>query len=290
MYVFLNGEIVPEGVASIPVSDRGFLLGDGVFETMRVYDGYPFRLNDHLERLHLGAERLKIGVPVEREALRRVVYELIDKNGIKTGVIRITLTRGTGGRGILPPENQKPTLVVTASPWDSPSEELYKKGVRVVVSDDPLSFRTNQDVYLKPVSFLYYILKRLDTGGGDVYDVILKDHNGYITEGTVSNIFFVLDDTLFTPTPELGILMGITRGVVIELARRMGLSVVEGCYTLGDIEGAHEVFLTNSLIEIMPVSVLDGRQFTIGNITNKLITAYREMVDEEKQRGDSTED
>ncbi len=282
MYVCLNGKIVPEGEAKIPVSDRGFLLGDGVFETMRVYDGYLFRLNSHIERLYSGAERLGITVPIERERLREIVYKLISKNGIETGVIRITLTRGAGGRGILPPEDPEPTLVVTASPWCPPSEELYKRGVKVVVSDDPLSFRTERDKHIKPVSFLFYILRRMDSGGSDVYDVILKDHNGYITEGTISNVFFVVDDTLYTPSPELGILMGITRGVVMELARRKGLNVVEGCYTQGDIEGAHEVFLTNSLIEVMPVSSLRDKQFLVGNITKELITAYREMVDGER--------
>jgi branched-chain amino acid aminotransferase len=280
MYVYLNGEILPEQDARIPVTDRGFLLGDGVFETMRVYDGHVFRMKRHIERLFHGCERLGILPDMEEGQIGDSVIRLLQKNGHARGdaIIRITVSRGSGGRGIDTKGASSPTVLITSSSYSPLPEEAYLQGVRAVLSRSPISFRGPGDGEIKPISFLPYILQRLDHGGEGIFEVIMQNHEGYITEGTVSNIFFVKEGVLHTPSPETGLLKGVTREVVMEIARDEGIPVREGFYRPEDLLEAQEAFITNSIIEVMPLSSVDDRVLEIGTVSRKIRRLYQNVA------------
>ncbi|HEB76730.1 MAG TPA: branched-chain amino acid aminotransferase [Nitrospirae bacterium] len=281
MYVYLNGEYIQETEARVSVFDRGFLYGDGLFETMRSYGGRIFRLDQHLGRLSRGLDLLRIGGPWTHDALRRVLYRLLDINGLSDAYIRLTVSRGTGGRGIDVGDCGPPTVVAVARPFTPYPEHLYRDGVRVCVSAERVNCRSPLDSDLKSLNFLNNILARMEASEKGLFEAFMLNQEGYLAEGTVSNIFFVSDGVLCTPSAAAGILKGVTREAVLEAARRRGVEVREGLFVPGDLHKAAEVFITNSLIGIMPVSEVDGRAFVRGEVTDMLMKAYEELVDEE---------
>ncbi len=262
------------------MTDRGFLLGDGVFETMRVYDGHVFRMKRHIERLFQGCERLGILPDMEEGQIGDSVIRLLQKNGLDRGdaIIRVTVSRGSGGRGIDTKGAGSPTVLITSSSYTPLPEEAYLQGVRAVLSKSPISFRGPRDGEIKPISFLPYILQRLDHGGEGIFEVIMQNHEGYITEGTASNIFFVKEGILHTPSPETGLLKGVTREVVMEIATKEGIPVREGLYRPEDLLGAREAFITNSIIEVMPLSSVDDRVLEIGTVSRKIRRLYQNVA------------
>ncbi|GBE02804.1 MAG TPA: branched-chain amino acid aminotransferase [Nitrospirae bacterium] len=291
MLVYLNGNFLSESEAKVPVSDRGFLLGDGLFETMRVYNGYVFKLNEHLRRLQRGCGLLEITIPEGVPGLKIRIYQLIQMNGLKDdGYIRVTVTRGAGGRGLDIRGCDTPTLLITSGEYRPYPDDLYRRGVEVVFSERE-NLRTNRDCDLKSTNFLNNILARLQSGKKDAFEVVMFNPHGYLSEGTITNIFFITPGTLCTPAPECGILRGITRETVLDICKKRNIPVREGLFRRHDLGKAEEVFITNSLMGVMPVSSIDGRTLRVGEVTGTIITAYRELIDEERRAsGNSRED
>ncbi len=284
MYVYLNGRFLKESEAAISVFDRGFLYGDGVFETMRSYGGCIFRLDRHLQRLFRGLEALRIRIPVTAADLARAVYGLLDLNGLADAYVRLTVSRGTGGRGIDMSGCDSPTTVITAGEFVPQPEEFYLRGVKVCVSRGRRNCRPPADSPVKSLNFLNNILARQEASRRGAFEALLLNHEGYLTEGTVSNLFFVSRGVIFTPSTETGILEGITRRTVIEAAGQEGIPLEEGLFRTGDLDRADEVFLTNSLVEILPVGDVDGKIFGPGPVTRRLMLAYRRIVKRETER------
>ncbi len=275
MYIYLNGNIIREREASVSINDRGFLLGDGVFETLRAYSGKPFLLTAHLERLFLGAEKLRIKTEQDREGLAGIIRKLLELNNLSDAYIRVTLTRGTGGRGIDINDCNHSTLCIVTKPYNAPEEALYREGVKIGFLKRR-NTRLPEDSHIKYTSFLNYILARMEVTDRNLFEGILLNQQGYITEGTVSNLFFVKDKKIYTPSLKAGILNGITRQEVIRLAQLKGFRIEEGLYKKEDLFGADEVFLTNSLIEIMPVGTIEeGVSLDNFEITLTLLKEYR---------------
>ncbi len=291
MLVYLNGKFLSESEAKVPVSDRGFLLGDGLFETMRVYNGHVFKLNEHLRRLQRGCGLLNITIPEGVPGLKIRIYQLIQMNGLKDdGYIRVTVTRGAGGRGLDIRGCDTPTLLITSGEYRPYPEDLYRRGVEIVFSERE-NLRTNKDCDLKSTNFLNNILARLQSGKKDAFEVVMLNPHGYLSEGTITNIFFITSGTLCTPAPECGILRGITRETVLDICKKRDIPVREGLFRRHDLGKAEEVFITNSLLGVMPVSSIDGRTLGVGEVTGTIITAYRELIDEERRAsGNSRED
>ncbi len=281
MYLFLNGEFLPETEARVSVMDRGFLYGDGVFETMRAYRGHIFRLGAHLQRLFRGLDALMIRMAWTPEYLHDVLYRLLEVNGLDDAYLRLTVSRGTGGRGIEIKGCGSPTVAAFARELSPHPPELYSKGVRLRICEERRSCRAPGDSYIKPLSFLGNILARAEASGQGAFEALMLNHDGHLSEGTVSNLFFVTGGVLRTPSVEAGILRGVTREVVLEAAKREGIPVEEGLFGREDLYRAEEVFLTSSVMEIMPVAEIDGRRYQVGAVTKRLGTAYREMVEEE---------
>lgn len=285
MYVYLNDIFVREEDARVSVFDRGFLYGDGLFETMRAYDGCIFRLNRHLQRLLNGCSFLKIDLPLSAGELEDALYRLIRMNKLRNARIRLTVTRGTGGLGIDVRGCKSPTVVISSREYHPHPDELYRDGVSIGISSR-LSCRMAPDnASLKSLNFIENILVRAEAKEGE-FEMVMKSRDGYITEGTVSNIFFVKDGVLLTPSLEAGILRGITRDTVIEISGMLGIPLREGLFGEDELLSADEVFLTNTVIGIMPVRSVDGRGFRSGEITGRIMGEYRRMVEEESRGRD----
>ncbi len=281
----MNGAYIQESEARVSVFDRGFLYGDGVFETMRAYEGHIFRLDQHLQRLFNGLEVLRIKNIWTGSALTHVLCRLLELNKLRDAYIRLTVSRGVGGRGVDIAGCDSPTIVITAREFLPYPESLYRDGVSACISEKRMNCRNPIDSQVKSLNFLNNILVRMEASEKGVFDAIMLNHDGYLTEGTVSNLFLVIKGVLYTPSPEAGILDGITRQVVLEIAAEKGIVVQEGLFETKKLYQAEEVFLTNSLIEIMPVSGIEGRMYVRGRITEGLMKAYKERVNEELSAG-----
>ena len=276
--VYLNGILMPRSQASISALDYGFLYGFGLFETMRAYGGRVFRLDKHLSRLARSAEIL--GLPIGVANLKEAVMATIQANQLSEARIRITISIGEGGMTPNPSTCQKPTVLVLAGHYQPYPEQVYQKGFRAVVS----SIRRNSQSplsRLKSANYLENILAREEARKTVVDEALCLNEKGLLAEASMSNIFLVTNGTLRTPRQGSGILPGITREVVLELASQLGINTLERDIRLEELFHAQEAFLTNSLIEVMPLTEIDGKPIGSGRpepLTKRLMVAYRKVV------------
>lgn len=285
-HIYCNGQFIKEDEAAISPLDRGFLYGDGLFETMRSYNGRVFRLESHIERLSAGLEILKIEKIWSDKLLSSTVYDLLELNSVPDAYIRLTVTRGAGGRGIEISGCGRPTILIQAKAFNPYPESSYSDGVDLCIAGERRNLRSPLDARLKSLNFLNNILARLEMAEKGAFETVMLNGSGYLTEGTVSNIFFFSGERLCTPSLETGILDGITRDTVLGIASQEEMEVEEGFFTVKDLFYADEVFVTNSMIEVMPVSCLVGsaqirseKRFRIGRLTEGLIRKYRQLTD-----------
>ena len=284
--VYLNGSLVPRSQARVSVFDHGFLYGYGLFETMRAYNGTIFLLERHLQRLRHSAEVIGFSSELVDIDLSKACIETLKANDLQDARLRLTLSRGELESFPGSSDSGTPTVVVTARSYSPLPEPTYQKGFRAVVSS-PRRCRQSTLSGLKTTNYLTSVLARIEAEKAGFDEALLLNEQGFLAEGSVSNLFLVNSSGLVTPSPGSGILPGITRAVVMELAAALGISVTEGAIGLEALEQADEAFLTNSVMEIMPlVEVRDnsGKVITIGSgkpgeLTKRLMTAYREMVD-----------
>lgn len=272
--IYLNGAIVPARKVRIDPFDRGFTLGDGLFETLRAYRGRPFRLADHLERLARAAGELDIPLPVDVPAIAGSVTEVLAANGLddRDAAIRITLTRGTGPRGLAPPPDPRPTLMIAAVGYAAPPELCSAASVGIRRNEgSPLS-------RLKSLGCLDNVLAAAQAEKRGAEEAILMNNQGRIACGARANLFALVDDRLLTPPIDDGVLPGIARRVVLELASALRIPAEETALLPEDLDRAQEILLTNSLFEIRSVGRLDGRDIEGRDIGAKLRADYREMA------------
>jgi len=277
MQVFLDDRLVDEAEAKVSVYDHGFLYGDGVYETMRVYDGVVFKLEEHIGRLERSASLILLQIP-DRRTIAAAVYGTVEANGLRDAYVRVTLTRGRGPIGLDPALCRKPTLVVIAEQFRPYPEDLYQQGVRLVISPVLRNNIRSINPKIKSLNFLNNIMAKVDARDRGAYEAIMLNNEGYITEGTISNIFFVREGVVCTPSAAAGILDGITRDIVMGLAGDSGLRVSEGLFVPADLFSATEVFFTNTTAEIMPVASVEEVAYPVGTIAGKLRLLYRAEV------------
>ena len=257
----VDGEIVPASEATVDVRDRGFLYGDGAFETMRAYGGEVFEWDAHMDRLAETCEVLGLEHGLSAGDLRERVDETLATNEFREAYVRLSITRGVQSGKLTPDEEVDPTVVVIVSQlprggrgsqpvWDGPATLQTAKTKRVPDAAIPARAKTH--------NYLNGVLARLELRVTDADEAMLVDADGHVTEGATSNLFFVRDNALRTPSLDGPVLPGITRRVVLELAREEGIPVEEGQYTPEEIRSADEVFLTNSTWELRPVEIVDG--------------------------------
>ncbi len=256
MKVYLNGEFLEAEKACIRIDDRGFLFGDALYETVRIFRGGFFRFDEHWSRLAEGAAALRIEAPA-RDRLRRVAGTLARLNGVTDGTVRITLTRGAGGEGLRTGGSGPPTLLVTVRPIAPARMEKAAAGFTAIVARarrSPVGLPGS----IKSANRLDAILARLEADEAGADEAILLSADGLVAEGTVSNVFWRSGDGLRTPHLSVGILPGVTRAVVLEVCRRMAIPVEEGRWPLDDLRRAPEVFVTMSSVGPVRLAALDG--------------------------------
>jgi len=278
MQVYINGKIVPSQEAVVSVFDHGFLYGDGIYETMLVYDGVIFKLDEHLQRLYRSASLTGLTIPLDTDLLKIALYDTLLANALKDAYVRLTVSRGHGPIGLDPELCSQPTIVIMAQKSKDYPPTFYEKGIHIIIAETRRNLKEAIDPRIKSLNFLNNILAKIEAIRVNAYEAIMLNARNRLSEGTVSNIFFLKDDILCTPSVACGILDGITRGIAIDLAVREDLGVLEGEFTKEDIYAATEVFITNTSLEVMPVSKVDSTIYPVGKVTKRLHSAYKQEV------------
>jgi branched-chain amino acid aminotransferase group I len=279
-YVHINGTLVRREDARISVFDHGLLYGNGLFETMRAYQGRIFRLEHHLQRLFRSLEFLKYPVSFTPASLERSVYETVEANQTPDASIRLNVTRGQGDPVPNPDTCGQPTIIIFAREYQPPSPALYNQGFSATILPYRQSPRLPATL-VKTFSFINTIIARMEAKSSGCHEGIMVNTDGFIAECTVSNIFMIRGSRLQTPSLQSGLLPGVTRQAVLELAAGRRMQPEEGTFTPEQLRTADEAFVTNSLIEIMPLVTVDGHEIgngTPGAATQTLMAAYKELV------------
>jgi branched-chain amino acid aminotransferase len=274
MIVFLNGQFVPEAQAVVPVNDRGFLYGDGLFETLRVRGGRPFRMAQHLERMTRGADFLKIKCPFTPKELVNFAEQLIEKNRMPEAVLRVTLTRGPGERGYTPQIDSRPTVVMTLHAMPEAGApiqwRLITSSCRIPAGDPLSSFKT--------LDKLTHIMARMEAVKNGADEALLLNTNGEVAETAGGNLFWICDGTICTVPTSCGALPGITRAAVLEICWTLGLPVNECIVKPGALRNSGGIFITQSVLGIVPVAALDGEPVARSPLVEQISRAYGEML------------
>jgi branched-chain amino acid aminotransferase len=281
--VYINGKFVPQEDAKISVFDHGLLYGDGVFEGLRSYRGNVFRLREHIVRLYQSAKAIWLEIPISQEEMCDAVNEAVRVNKIDDGYIRLVVTRGAGTLGLDPNRCSDPQIIIIADAISLYPKELYEKGLEII----SVSVQRNHPAALSPriksLNYLNNILAKIEGLQGGCIEALMLNHKGEVAECTGDNIFLVRSGVLYTPPLEAGILAGITRDAVIELARGADIEVREAPLTKHDVYVADECFLTGTAAEVVPVVKVDSRTIGTGKpgpITRDLEKRFRKLTQE----------
>lgn len=275
-YAYVNGRFVPEADATVSIFDRGFLYGDGVFETMRVLKGKIFRLSQHLRRMDEGLKHLHFDSPLDNEEIRAVLLELVGRNRVEEGFARIYLTRGWGNIGLGAEGIQNRSVVALAQS----RIVKYPHQMLTIISSSKIDEESPMCL-VKSANRLPYVLAKLEASRGGVHDAVLLNRQNKVVEFTTSNLFVARNGELFTPPLTDGALPGITRDVVLVLAAKLAIPFYEMSFGTEIFTETDEVFATNSIVGIEPVDEVDGAKFPNHHLAMRLRDAYRELVQEE---------
>lgn len=279
--VNLNGRFLKASEAKISIMDNGFLFGYGVFGATRIYNGTVFRLESHLSRLQKSCARL--GIIVNVLELRTPALETIRANNLEDGLVRITISAGEGNLIPNPRSCASPTILITAAPYNTPVAEMYEKGYKAVVS----AIRRHSDApasEMKTLNYIESMLARQEARMAGYDDALLLNEKGYLSESSSGNVFIVKDKVLKTPPENSGFISGVVREVVLQIASELDIKSVETDIGLEDLYKADEAFLTNSVLEIMPLVSINDRAIGLGKpgiITRKILEAFRDKVSHE---------
>jgi len=279
MTVLINGQFVPEEQAAVPVTDRSFLYGDGVFETIPVYTGKPFRWAQHLERLTRGADFLKIRLTFAPKELRVLANELIQRNQMPDAILRLTLSRGPGERGYSPTGADSPLVVMTlhprpvVDPQDPPQWRLKTSSYKLPASDPLSSFKTNNRII--------QVLAQAEAEAADADDALMLNTNGEVAEASSANLFWIYHDTVYTTPTGRGALPGITRAVVLELCQALNLPTNKRVIKPESLLKSEGIFLSLSSLGIVTVTALDGEPVPTSPVVDRIFTSYHEVVQRE---------
>ena len=278
--IFLNDKIVKDTEGLLSTLDRGFLYGDGLFETLSAYDKKPFRLEDHVTRLSNSAQYFDIPFCYTSQQIRQIIEQLLTENNLKDAYIRMTLSRGLGVDGLISTGTGTPTFVIHTKPLAAYPASLYKTGVSLITSHILRSTTCPISCH-KTLNFLTNYLIKREAAEKGAHDALILNTDNHIAECAVSNIFVVEKNTVITPSLKANVLPGITRRIILELCKENGIYALEELFGVERILGANEVFITNSLMEIMPVSKIDGYaigKYIPGTITRLLHDKYKSLI------------
>ena len=279
--IYLDGRFTPKSKAVVSVFDHGLLYGDGIFEGIRAYAGNVFRLVDHINRLYDSAKSVQLKIPLTKHEMTEAVLETVRKNQLRDAYIRLVITRGTGDLGVDPSLCKAPTVFIIAEPMASVLGLSEPKVIKTVISSyrrDAVDATTHE---IKSLNYMNSILAKIEASNAGADDAILLDHRGFVSEGSVTNIFIAKDGKLSTPSGAAGILHGITRDRLIRLCYDLGIDIQERDITPFELVTADEVLLVGTKSEILTVGSVGGVKIGTGGVgpmTRKLRQEFSKVV------------
>lgn len=279
--IWLDGQLLESHQAGINVFDHGLLYGDGVFEGLRQYSGRIFKLDEHLRRLYDSAKSIRLAIPYTPDLLAKAIMQTTAANDLTDSYIRLIVTRGIGALGISPLNCARPSVIIIADLIKMYSEETYHSGMAIITASTIRTSPAALSPKIKSLNYLNNIMAKWEAIDAGVSEAVMLNQLGYVCECTADNIFMVRGGVLFTPPEESGILLGITRGTVIDLAAKNDIQVRQSNLTRHDLYTADECFLTGTGAEIVPVTSIDRRAIGdgyVGPITRSLTAAFRQEV------------
>jgi len=268
--IYINGNFFPEHEAKVSVFDHGFLYGDGIYETLRTYNGNLFCFEEHYNRLRRSAEIIGLNLKISCIELLAAVEQTILKNQLTEARVRITISRGEGPIGLDPDLCKEPTVVIIASEFKPYGPEVYEKGIKLIVAKTIRNHKQAINPEAKTLNFLNNILATIEAKKAGAFDALMLNYEGYVAEATIANVFMVKEGVLYTPAFEVGLLNGITRQLVIDCAKALKVEVHESKFTQEELLAADEVFLTNTSGEVIPVSCVNTTIYNVGPLTKRL--------------------
>jgi branched-chain amino acid aminotransferase len=279
--VYIGGKLFEKADAKISVFDHGLLYGDGVFEGIRAYSGRVFRLESHVDRLYDSARSIDLTIPMSKAAMAEAVVSTLKANGLVDAYIRLIVTRGAGRLGLDPRRTTDPQIIIITDSISLYPPELYEHGLKIITAGTMRIPPNALNPRIKSLNYLNNILAKIEGTNAGCLEALMLNHKGEVSECTGDNIFIVKKGEVHTPSTDAGILEGITREAVIELARAAGYAVVERTMDRHDIYTADECFLTGTAAEVIPVVELDGRAIgegTPGPVTTDLLRRFHAHV------------
>jgi len=281
LVTYVNGTFVPKEEAKVSVYDHGYLYGDGIFEGIRAYDGRIFRLEQHLDRLFESARYLMLEIPLSRDELRAAILETVRRCGLRDAYIRPVISRGVGDLGLDPRKCRRATVVIIVDTIQLYPKEAYERGLRAITATTRKVRPDALSPQAKTLNYLNNIMARLEANQAGVEEAIMLTADGYVCECSADNLFIVRAGAVWTPPAFLGILKGITRGAIIELAATIGVPLAEQVFTLHDVYTADECFLSGTGAELGPVVEVDARPIGTGRpgpLSARFLRAFRELA------------
>ncbi len=281
MLIYIDGEFLPKAEAKVSVFDHGLLYGDGVFEGIRSYNGRVFKLDEHLERLYDSAKSIMLQIPIPIETMKETVLETLRRNHLSEAYIRLVVTRGVGDLGLDPDKCPKPSVIIIADKITLYPQKFYEEGLEIVTVSVRRNYSEAINPRIKSLNYLNNILAKIEGKQSGAEEVLMLNAEGYVVECSGDNIFWIKNEVLVTPPVHMGILEGVTRNSVIDLARDAGMRVEERVFTRHDLYIADECFLTGTAAEVIPVVKIDQRAIgdgQPGKVTEKLIAAFRQFA------------
>ncbi|MGL4361870.1 MAG: branched-chain-amino-acid transaminase [Cellulosilyticaceae bacterium] len=281
--IYLDGEFVTEDKAKISVFDHGVLYGDGVFEGIRIYNGRIFKCEEHIDRLFEAAKAIMLNITLTKTKMKEILIETCQKNQLRDGYIRLVVTRGKGDLGLNPINCPKATIFCIAGDIKLYPEVMYIKGMPIVTAVQRRNKATIVDPQIKSLNYLNNVLAKIEANQAGVQEALMLNHDGIVAECTGDNIFIIKNSIIYTPPIHVGILDGITRNTVIDIARKLGYTVVEKEFTLFNVYNADECFLTGTAAEVIPVTSVDKRIISTGvagDMTIEILKEFKKYANE----------
>jgi branched-chain amino acid aminotransferase len=281
--VYIGGKLYDKADAKVSVYDHGLLYGDGVFEGIRSYSGRVFKLKEHVDRLYDSARSIHLVIPISREEMARAIVDTLAVNKLSDGYIRVVVTRGAGSLGLDPRKTTDPQVIIITDAISLYPAELYEHGLKIVTAGTMRNHPSALNPRVKSLNYLNNIMAKVEGTNAGCLEALMLNHKGEVAECTGDNVFVVRKGSLHTPPIDAGILEGITRSAVIDLARGAGLSVFERTMDRHDVYTADECFLTGTAAEVIPVVECDGRPIGTGKpgpVTKDLLERFHRLVRE----------
>ena len=281
LQIYINGTYYDKENAKISVYDHGLLYGDGVFEGMRAYSGKVFKLREHMDRLYESARAICLQIPISKSRLENDVNATLQKNALTDAYIRLVVTRGAGSLGLDPNRTSDPQVIIIADHISLYPAEFYEKGLKIITASTIRNHPAALSPRIKSLNYLNNIMAKIEGLQAGCVEAVMLNHKGEVAECTGDNIFIIKRGVLLTPPKDAGILEGITRNAILELAGKLNIPAREETMTRHDLFVADECFLTGSAAEVIPVVSIDNRTIgdgKVGPVTTRLIAEFKKLV------------